>query len=197
VRSGSADNRSRTRELTLDSRELPAKGAFMESTQVRLRIVSPDKEFPNLETGITVTGKDILKQMKTNNVWKIDHIGKYAGLMFDGQTFNFREGEITTVPATVANHLRRASAIIVGSDKLNGPIVPFIEVVETFDMTEPQKAVRTPTTCPICGEDQKTFPALTRHLGQERKKHPELFQEEKGKTDWEGSQGGTLDEVEE
>lgn len=168
----------------------------MEAIQVRLRIVSPDKEFPNHETGITVSGKDILKQMKTNNVWKSDHVGTYAGLMFDGQTFNFRQGEIITVPATVANHLRRASAIIVGSDKLNGPILPFIEVVDSFDMTESSKAevVRTATTCPVCFEEQKTFPALTRHLG---KKHPELMREEKKKTDWEGPQGGTLDEVEE
>jgi hypothetical protein len=167
----------------------------VESRQIRLRIVSPDKEFSNPETGNTVTGKEILKQMKTNNVWKLDHVSKYAGLQFDGQEFRFREGEITTVPATVANHLRRASVIIVGSDKLNGPMIPFLEVVDSFEMTEPQKAATTPTTCPICGVDQKTFPALTRHLGQERKKHPELFQEEK--TDWEGPQGGTLDETEE
>jgi hypothetical protein len=168
----------------------------MESRQVRLRIVSPDKEFDNSETGTTILGKDILKQMKINNVWRNDHRGKYAGLMFDGQSFYFREGEVTTVPETVANHLRRASSIVVGSDQLNGPILPFIEVIEAFDMTEPSKAqARTATTCPICHEDQKTFPALTRHLGQERKKHPELFQEEK--TDWDGPKGGTLDEVDE
>ena len=168
----------------------------MEARQVRLRLVDPNKEFPNNETGQVVTGKEILKQMKTNNVWRIDHIGRYAGLQFDGQMFTFREGETTTVPETVARHLRRASAIVVGSDKLNGPLLPFLEVVDTFDMTEPTKTVaKTPTTCPICGEDQKTFPALTRHLGVERKKHPELFKEEK--TDWEGPQGGTQDEVEE
>lgn len=167
----------------------------MEARQVRLRLVSPDKEFPNYETGQTLTGKDILKQMKQNNVWRIDHISRYCGLQYDGQEFRFREGEITTVPETVGNHLRKMSVIVVGSDKLNGPMLPFIEVVEAFDMTEPQKAERTATTCPICGVDQKTFPALTRHLGQERKKHPELFQEEK--TDWEGPQGGTLDETEE
>jgi len=168
----------------------------MESRQVRLRIVSPEKEFDNPETGVTVSGKEILKQMKTNNVWKLDHVGRYCGLQFDGQEFRFREGEITTVPATIASHLRRASSIIVGSDKLNGPILPYLEVVDSFEMTEPKKApiTTTPTTCPICGEDQKTFPALTRHLGKERKLHPELFKEEK--TDWDGPQGGTTDEVE-
>ena len=166
-------------------------------TQVRLRIVPPEKEISNPETGTTVSGKEILKQMKTNNVWRLDHVGRYAGLQYDGQTFMFREGEVLAVPEVVARHLRRASAICVGSDKLNGPLIPFLEVVDTFEMTEPVQAARTPTTCPICGEDQKTFPALTRHLGVERKKHPELFEEEKKKTDWEGPQGGTLDETEE
>ena len=169
----------------------------MESTQVRLRIVSPDKEFDNPETGAAVAGKDILKQMKANNVWRLDKAGRYAGLQFDGQMFQFREGEVTVVPLTVANHLRRSSAICVGSDKLNGPLLPFLEVVETFEMTAPQKdgAAHTPTTCGICGEDQKTFPALTRHMGLEKKKHPELFEEKK--TDWDGPQGGALDEMEE
>jgi hypothetical protein len=166
----------------------------VEARQVRLRIVSPDKEFPNHETGQVVTGKDILKQLKTNNVWRIDHVGRYAGVQFDGQSFMFREGEITTVPETVAHHLRRSSGIIVGSDKLNGPLLPFLEIVEVFDMTEPQKA-RSVNACPICGEEQKSPAALVRHLAVERKKHPEIFQEEK--TDWDGPKGGTMDEVEE
>ena len=167
-------------------------------TQVRLRIVPPEKEVSNPETGAVVSGKDILKQMKTNNVWRLDHLGRYAGLQYDGQTFMFREGEIIAVPEVIAHHLRRASAICVGSDKLNGPLIPFIEVVGTFDLTSPVKAAHTPTTCPICFVDQKTFPALTRHLGQERKLHPELFEEEaekKKKTDWEGT--SIADETEE
>ena len=168
----------------------------MSMTQVRLRLVSPDKEFPNAETGAVVSGKEILKQMKTNNVWRLDQKGRYAGLQYDGQTFMFREGEIMAVPEVIAHHLRRSSAICVGSDKLNGPLIPFIEVVDQFDLTEPVKSAHTPTTCPICFEDQKTFPALTRHLGQERKLHPELFKEEaKSKTDWEGS--SISDETEE
>jgi len=161
----------------------------MESTQVKLRIVNPDKQIFNDETGQTVTGKDILKQLKINNVWRNDIKGKYIGIQFDAFEFVFREGETLTVPATIAKHLRRNSIICVGSDKLNGPLVPYIEVVETYEVSAPDavKSAPTPTTCPICHEDQKTFPALTRHLGQEKKKHPELFQEEKGKTDWEGT----------
>ena len=125
-----------------------------DSTQVRLGLVDPEKEIYHTDTGSTTTGKDIIKQLKINNIWRADQKGRYA-----------------------ANHLRRASAICVGADKLNGPIVPFLEVYDTFEMTEPQKAVKTATCCPICGEDQKTFPRLTRHLGEEKKKHPELFEE--------------------
>ena len=148
-----------------------------DSTQVRLGLVDPEKEIYHTDTGSTTTGKDIIKQLKINNIWRADQKGRYAALQYNAQTFKFREGETLTVPVTVANHLRRASAICGGADKLNGPIVPFLEVYDTFEMTEPQKAVKTATCCPICGEDQKTFPRLTRHLGEEKKKHPELFEE--------------------
>ena len=154
---------------------------MQETSQVRLRIISPDKEIFNEETGQTVSGKEVLKQMKINNVYKNDKDGKYIGIQFDAFEYIFRDGMTLTVPETVARALRRNSIICVGSDKLNGPLIPFIEVVDKFELSAPDapKAVATPTTCPICHEDQKTFPALTRHLGQERKKHPELF-EEKG-----------------
>src|SRR5579862_50035 len=164
-----------------------------DSTQVRLRIVDPEKEIFHSDTGTTTSGKDIIKQLKINNVWRNDHKGRYAALQYDAQTFKFREGETITVPETVARHLRRASVICVGADKLNGPMVPFVDVVETFEMTEPIKAVKTPTCCPICGEDQKTFPRLTRHLGEERKKHPELFEEKKTNWDAEPSKGTATD----
>lgn len=158
---------------------------MQETSQVRLRIISPDKEIFNEETGQTVFGKDVLKQMKLNQVWKNDTKGKYAPIQFDAFEYSFREGETITVPATVGACLRRGSIICVGGDKLNGPLIPFIEIVERVELgvpTEPKK--NSPTTCPICGEDQKTFPALTRHLGVERKKHPELFEEEKKGTQW-------------
>lgn len=167
----------------------------MENQQVRLRIVSTDKEFPNEETGQIVTGKDILKQMKVNNVWRNDHKGRYAGVQYDGQTFKFREGEVITVPETVGRHLRRGSSLVVGSDQLNGPSLPYLEVIDQFSMIEPQKAAKAATACPICGEDQKTFPALARH---QMAKHADVFKEQKtGKVDWTGPQGGTLDETEE
>lgn len=168
---------------------------MIEATQVRIGIIDPAKEIFNSETGMSVSGKDVIKQLKINNVWKNDLDGRYAMVQYDGQTFNFREGQTLTVPESVARCLRRSSVICVGSDKLNGPMIPFLEVKEKLEMALPTAEKKTtPTTCPICGEDQKTFPALTRHLGQERKKHPELFEEEKSKTDWDGK--STTDEVE-
>jgi len=167
----------------------------IEISHVRLRLIDPKKEIFNPETGMTVSGADVIKQMKINNVWRNDKHGRYAAVQYAGQTFKFKEDTVLTVPASVAPALRANSAICVGSDKLNGPIIPFLEVCETFELTEPEKKTTTPTTCPICGEDQETFPRLTRHLGMERKKHPELFKEEK--TDWDGkASGGTTDEVE-
>lgn len=172
---------------------------MQEITQVRLRIISPDKEIYNDELGTTVSGKDILKQMKLNGVFRNDSKGKYVGIQFDSFEFVFREGETLTVTETIARSLRRSSVICVGSDKLNGPLVPFLEIVEKYELSAPdsQKTAVTPTTCGICGVDQKTFPALTRHLGQERKKHPELFEEKTATTDWEGKSGTSTDEVEE
>lgn len=148
----------------------------MENQQVRLRLVDPKKEFPNAETGTVVLGKDILAQMKKNNVWRHDHVGRYAGVQYDGQTFKFRDNEVITVPETVGRHLRRASNLVVGSDQLNGPTLPYLEIIDSFSMIEPQKQERTPTTCPICDEDQKTYPALARH---QMEKHADLFKEAK------------------
>jgi|SRR5208282_4297453 len=158
-------------------------------TQARIRIISPDKEILNDETGLMISGKDILDQMKANNMWKNDHEGKYASAMFDGQDFKFRPGQELVLPITIARHLRRMSAVCVGSDKLNGPLMPFLEITETFDATRPKPVVieRTPTTCQICGTDQETFPALMRH---QMKEHADLFKdakeikEEKKKIAW-------------
>ena len=165
----------------------------MEAIQARVRIIQPEVEINNQETGEIVTGKEILHQMRVNNVWRNDAKGRYAATMYDGQTFKFREGEVTIVPVTIARHLRRMSAIVVGPDKLNGPLMPYLEIIDTYDMTQPQvdkgkvesKAV-SPTTCQICGADQLTFPALMKHQMRE---HAELFQEAKPKkpaTDWDG-----------
>lgn len=160
---------------------------MIETKQCRVRLIDASKEIYNPETGETVSGKDVLRQMKTNNVFKTDHDGKYVMLQYGGQTFKFREGQMLTVPETLAICLRKNSIICVGSDKLNGPMIPFLDIADSFELQAPDStAISKPkpaTACPICGEDQKTFPALTRHLGQERKKHPELFAEEK--TQWE------------
>lgn len=165
---------------------------MIESTQVRLGLIDPNKEIFNSETGTAVFGKDVLKQLKINNVWQNGQEGRYAPVQYGGMTFKFKEGETLTVPESVARCLRHSSIITVGTDKLNGPMIPFLEVKEKMEMGLPEPVAKSPTSCPICGVDQKTFPALTRHLGQERKLHPELFEEKK--TNWEGPT--TTDEVE-
>src|ERR1022692_4804021 len=125
--------------------------------QARIRIISSEKELLNDETGLVVKGNDILKQMSINNMWRNDSEGKYATAMFDGQYFKFRIGQDLVLPLTVARHLRRISAVSVASDKLNGPLMPFLEIVETFDVSRPQpievKVKATPTTCTICDVD--------------------------------------------
>lgn len=164
---------------------------MIETTHVRIGLIDPNKEVFNAETGDTVSGKEVLKQMKTNNVWRNDHEGKYVGVMYAGQTFKFREGMTLTLPESLARALRVNSAIIVGGDKLNGPIIPFLEIKEKFELQDPSKSTavtKSPTCCPICGEDQKTFPALTRHMGVEKKKHPELFEEKP--TQWDAPTDG-------
>ena len=168
----------------------------MPSIQARVRIVNPDKETLNDETGLVVKGSDIINQMRINNVWRNDKEGKYAGLMFDGQTYKFRIGQELIVPVQVARYLRRMSAICVGSDKLNGPLMPFVEIVETFDLMQPKvvEVKATPTTCAVCGVDQQTFPALMRH---QMKEHADLFTEKrvaKPRTDWDAPSTST-DEV--
>ena len=159
---------------------------MIESTQVRIGLIDPNREIFNSETGEAVSGKEVLKQLKINNVWKNDQKGRYAMVQYDGMTFNFRENETLTLPETVARFLRRSSVICVGTDKLNGPMIPFLEIKEKLEMSLASTEAKPATACPICGEDQKTFPALTRHMAIERKKHPELFKEEKATTNWDG-----------
>ena len=165
----------------------------LEQTQVKLKLVDNKFNHFDSENGQTITGKDIRQQLNKNGVWKNDSKGKYIGVQFDGHEFMFRDGEIIVVGATIARALIRSSRIIVG-DQLTGAIVPFLEVVETYALGQASPSDRPATACPICGEDQKTFPALARHLGKERKLHPELFKEEK--VDWDGDEETKPEEVE-
>jgi hypothetical protein len=155
----------------------------VEQQQVKLRIITADREYPNEETGGIVTGKDVLKQMKTNNMWRNDHHGRYAAVMFDGQTFKFREGETITVPATVGRHLRRMSGVVVGPDQLNGPVIPYLEVAEQFNMTEPQR--------------DNEVDALRKRIAELEASQKPKTGKPASKVPWEGPQGGTLDESEE
>lgn len=158
----------------------------MSDLRAKVRIIPPDLEVTNDETGLTVRGSDILNQMKGNNMWHNDRHGKYASAMYDGKVFKFRVGEEVTLPLAAAKHLRRMSAVCVGSDKLNGPLMPFLEISETYDAMAPVtvKVEYTPTTCPICHVEQSTYPALMRHQMAE---HADLFKEKgepKKKIEW-------------
>lgn len=151
----------------------------VEQIQVTLGLIDENSFSQHIDaTGETVTGKQVYLQLRKNNCWKNDHDGKYLSVQFNSVDFQFRPGDVMTVGETVARHLLRNSAICVGGDSLNGPMVPFLTVIKRRELNKAEKAGITPTTCPICFEDQKSFPALTRHLGKERKLHPELFKEE-------------------
>lgn len=156
----------------------------VEPIQVTLGLVDENFKIEISETGETVTGKDILKQLAKSNQWKNDHAGKYLPVQFNALEFQFRPGTSVTVGESVAHSLLRSSALIVGGDQLNGPMVPFLVVLGKRELNAIERVGHSPTTCPICFEDQKTFPALARHMGKEKKLHPELFKEEA--RDWEG-----------
>jgi hypothetical protein len=107
----------------------------VETSQVRLGLIDPTKEVFNQETGDTVTGKQVLQQLSTNNVWRNSPKGKYVAVQYNAQTFKFFVGESMVLPESVGRALRKSSAILVGEDKLNGPIIPFLEIQEKMEMT--------------------------------------------------------------
>lgn len=141
----------------------PAPPRF-ESTQVKLKLTE---------------NEEILEAMETYKRFRYDKQkkSKYAVLQFDGREFRFYPGKTITVGKLVANALRRDSAIITDPDnQLTGDILPFVEVVSEYNILEgdPTESLP-PTACPICHEDQKTYPRLARHL---MKAHPEHSDEE-------------------
>jgi len=107
----------------------------IETTQVRIGLIDPLKEIFNQETGDTVSGKDVLRQLQTNNVWRNSPKGKYVAVQYNSQTFKFFLDETMVLPESVGRALRKSSAILVGEDKLNGPIIPFLEVKDRMEMT--------------------------------------------------------------
>lgn len=154
----------------------------IEQIQVKLGLVDKDFSVHLDATGETVSGADVLAQLRKNNCWKNDHEGKYVSVQFDSREFMFRPDTYVIVGETVAKCLIRNSVICIGGDQLNGPMVPFLKVLEKREINQSERTAKTATTCPICFEEQGSFPALTRHMGKEKKLHPELFVEEK--RDW-------------
>lgn len=155
--------------------------AQIETTQVTLRLVEASDQIATPDG--EVEGKEILKALRANKVWKRDNIGPYVSVMFDGQEFKFRsktdnKGKTftRTVGPSVANALIRGSAVIVGTDKLTGPIAPFLIKIGVRELSDGDaRPVVGPTTCPICFTDQKTLGRLARHIEKHKKDHPELF----------------------
>lgn len=148
--------------------------------QIQIKIGLIDENFAKHidSTGETVTGKDVLSQLRKNNCWKNDHEGKYVSVQVNQTEFMFRPGTYVVVGETVARCLLNSSGICVGGDSLNGPIVPFLQVLERRELNKMEKAGITQTTCVICGVEQKSLAALHRHMGKEKKLHPELFKED-------------------
>lgn len=131
----------------------------VESAQVKLRLVHDS--FVSEEG---VKGTEILKQLKQNKRISNDADGPYVAMQFDSHEFRFRPGKYVTVPKTAGRALLRESGIIIGS-ALTGPLVPFLEIFDEFQLGEQLEVEKKPATaCPICGEDQLSFPRLTRHL---------------------------------
>jgi len=89
----------------------------VETTQVRIGLIDPLKEIFNQETGDTVSGKDVLRQLQTNNVWRNCPKGKYVAVQYNAQTFKFFVDETMVLPESVGRALRKSSAILVGEDK--------------------------------------------------------------------------------
>jgi hypothetical protein len=151
----------------------------IETTQVRLRLVGEKDVFPDGSEGREVLN-EIKKRNKKEHIWLNDEIGKYISIMYDAHEFRFRPGKAITVGKVVANALRRSSALMIGPDYLNGPILPMIVVDKEFTLGEELvdgSKPMTQTTCSVCFVDQLTLPKLMRHLEKHRSDHPELFEE--------------------
>lgn len=152
----------------------------MEQRQVQLRLVSKGFEFET-EHGNVITGDQILKQMKTNGVFKTDrNKEQYVPVLYNAMSFDFRAGKVIQVDAKIARALQRSATIIVGPKALNSPACPYLEVVREFNYGE-QVETKAQYACPICEVDMETAPRLTRHLMQ---KHKEQTLDVKEENDW-------------
>lgn len=162
------------------------QGLQVETQQVTLALVDDKYTRYIPELDLTITGKDVHKQLVTNRVWKNDHEGKYVSVQFNAQEFQFRPATATkprtqlTFGKTIADALIRSSAMLVGpkEDALTNPGACFLCVVDSYEMGIEKKNDVSPTMCavPGCGKEMGTFPRLTRHYEKHRKTHPELFE---------------------
>lgn len=154
--------------------------ASLEPTQVRLGL---SKE------------REVIKQLKINKLWREDKEGPYVALQFDGMEFRFRPGKVLTLGKSVANALYRSSQILIGPDYLNGPISTFLVKQGEFELGQEaaEEPKVSPTTCPICHEDQLTLPRLTRHLMSKHKDDPRMIETDEEEQNAKAAEGSEID----
>lgn len=155
-----------------------------DAEQVVVRIIAAEGKV-DLPDGDVVTGKDIHSAMARRKVWRNDKEGKYVELMFDGRGYTFRPDTSMQMSKRMGEAFVKSSRIIVGKagEDLTAPFVPFIQIVDEFQMGE-QKPL-TPTSCPKCREECKTMPRLARHIMEkhgEEKDAGEVFRESRVRT---------------
>lgn len=136
-----------------------------------------------IKLGLT-KDRAILKQLKTNKLWKEDKEGPYVPIMFDGAEFRIRPGKPITVSKSIANALYRSSQIMVGNDWLGGEFSAYLERLGEYNLTDGTQLSGgveeelTPTTCRLCKIDQKSFPRLARHMMEAHKDDPRMLDDD-------------------
>lgn len=149
-------------------------------TQLKLTIVDGDTDAEDPRDGSKILGKDILKQMERNRVWREDADGKYSVIQYAGREYRFRPRKVITVPKNIGEALIRSSHILVGNlkDALTNPDVPYLRVVGEFVLgQEDAPEEKSPTVCEMCGEECKTLPRKARHYMKHKDdpKYAEFF----------------------
>lgn len=142
------------------------------------------------EVGLT-KDKSILNQLKKNKMWREDTEGPYLAIQFDAQEFKFRPGTVYTVGRTVGNALIRSSAVLIGTDPLSDPYLPYVVKIAEHQLGQ-TNVKKAQFECPICHEDQKSAPRLARHLMDQKVHKPkpdvnDIVEEDEGQgSDGEG-----------
>lgn len=133
-------------------------------------------ESVQVTVGLT-KNKEVLKQLRTNRMFRKDAEGEYLSLQFDGQEFRFRPNKKFVVGKAVANAMIRSSAVLVGNDALSDPFLPYVEAIEEHDLAKGESTSQ--FACPLCGVDTESAPRLARHLMTKHKDDPRMKDDKK------------------